>query len=304
MDTQAARRTVQVCTSKPIPFHHGDRAIVFDAFAAQDNSGWGKSHIRANEPKPFSDAHDVVLVPLCWSHLQSAGGAARPALPPGAMEPQIIKPGSPRNQESPPDSPQPIDAKTQLTIPWVSTEDETSSSAARPDSLELDRFGDFESEPMIHTGDFHFGNADAAPSLMLPSPETLLYNAFLDKLASTGDEDVMECLAEFGVFDKLRFKKPYGSAEPPADKRDDPYQLGLRTEHLLTVTNTQRSNHIARLASRHDIRDQSPHAHLKSFTPAWQSFQSSPEAHRARGNPELYRNHALLDYSRLGKDTK
>jgi len=176
------------------------------------------------------------------------------------MEPQIIKPGSPRNQESPPDSSQPIDAKTQLTIPWVSTEEETSSSAARPDSLELDRFGDFESEPMIYTGDFHFGNADAAPSLMLPSPETPLYDAFLDKVASTGDEDVMEYLAEFGVFDKLRFKKPYGSAEPPADKRDDPYQLGLRTEYLLAVTNKQRSNHIARLASRNDVRAQTPHA--------------------------------------------
>ena len=145
MEAWASRRSVQMCASKEMPLHHGDRAIVFNAFAAQENSGWGKSHIRANESKPFSDAHDVVLVPLCWSHLQSAGGAARPALPPGAMEPQIIKPGSPRNQESPPDSPQPIDAKTQLTIPWVSTEEETSSIAARLDSLELDRFGDFES---------------------------------------------------------------------------------------------------------------------------------------------------------------
>ena len=98
--------------------------------------------------------------------------------------------------------------------------------------------------------DVHVENVDAAPSLMLPSRETPLYNAFLDKLSSTGDEDVMQCLAEFGIFDKLKFKKPYGSAEPPADKTDDPYELGLRTEHLLTVTKTQRSNHIARLASR------------------------------------------------------
>ena len=65
---------------------------------------------------------------------------------------------------------------------------------------------------------------------------------------------------DFGVFDKLKVNKPYGSAEPPADKSDDPYQLGLRTEHLLTVTNTQRSNHIARLASRNDVRAQTPHA--------------------------------------------
>ena len=32
-----------------------------------------------------------------------------------------------------------------------------------------------------------------------------------------------------------------GSAEQPADKKDDPSELGLRIEHLLTVTNTQRS---------------------------------------------------------------
>ena len=68
----------------------------------------------------------------------------------------------------------------------------------------------------------------------------------------------MDALADFGNFDKLKFKKPYGSAEQPADKRDDPYQLGLRTEHLLAVTNKQRSNHIERLASRHDVRAQSP----------------------------------------------
>ena len=40
----------------------------------------------------------------------------------------------------------------------------------------------------------------------------------------------------------------------PADKMDDPYELGLRVEHLLSVTNTQRSLHIARLSSRNDVR--------------------------------------------------
>ena len=39
----------------------------------------------------------------------------------------------------------------------------------------------------------------------------------------------MDALADFGNFDKLKFKKPYGSAEQPADKRDDPYDLGLLT---------------------------------------------------------------------------
>ena len=49
---------------------------------------------------------------------------------------------------------------------------------------------------------------------------------------------------------------PFGSAEQPDRKIDDPYLLGLRIEHLLAVTNTQRSNHIARLASRNDARAQ------------------------------------------------
>ena len=119
---------------------------------------------------------------------------------------------------------------------------------------------------------------------MLPSSETPLYNAFLDKLATTSDEDVMEGLAEFGVFDNLKFKKPYGSAEPPADKRDDPYQLGLRAEHLLTVTNTQRSSHIARLASRNDIRAQSPHALI------FNSADMKETMNKWRKHPETWSN--------------
>ena len=101
---------------------------------------------------------------------------------------------------------------------------------------------------------------DAASSLILPSPETPLYNALLEKICSTGDEHVMECLADFCVFDKLKFKKPHGSAEQPADKTDDPYVVGLRIEHLLLVTNDQRSKHVARLASRDDARAKLPHA--------------------------------------------
>ena len=32
------------------------------------------------------------------------------------------------------------------------------------------------------------------------------------------------------VFDKLKCTTPYGTAEQPADKMDDPYELGLRVE--------------------------------------------------------------------------
>jgi len=71
-------------------------------------------------------------------------------------------------------------------------------------------------------------------------------------LSNTPDEGVMEDLADLFVFDSLRRKRPHGSA-------DDPYLLGLRVEHLLSVTNTQRANQIARLAARGDARAIAPH---------------------------------------------
>ena len=101
---------------------------------------------------------------------------------------------------------------------------------------------------------------DAAPSLILPSPETPLYNALLEKLSNIGDENLMESLGDFFVFDKLKFKKPYGSAEQPAAETDDPYLLGLRIEHLLAVAHEQRSKHLARLTSRYDARAKLPHS--------------------------------------------
>ena len=60
--TQASRRTVQTCTSKLIPLLHGDRAIAINVRALQEDSGFGKSW----DKNAFSDAHDVVLVPLYW----------------------------------------------------------------------------------------------------------------------------------------------------------------------------------------------------------------------------------------------
>jgi hypothetical protein len=65
-------------------------------------------------------------------------------------------------------------------------------------------------------------------------------------------------LAKCFIWDKLKCKRPHGSAAQPADKMDDPYELALRIEHLLDVTNTQRSLHIARLSSRRDPRADSP----------------------------------------------
>ena len=67
MGTQASRRSVQICFSQTPPSHVGDVGLVFNACAVQEDSGWGKSHIRADRPRPFSDYHDVVLVPFRWT---------------------------------------------------------------------------------------------------------------------------------------------------------------------------------------------------------------------------------------------
>ena len=89
VETQVSRRTVQVCTSKAIPIHKGDQAIVFNAYALQEASGWGKSHIHKDKPPPFSDAHDVVLVPLCWDDSRTNSSAAQPASPKPLDSPSV-----------------------------------------------------------------------------------------------------------------------------------------------------------------------------------------------------------------------
>jgi hypothetical protein len=132
---------------------------------------------------------------------------------------------------------------------------------AQPHWQDTTHFENFEPKPRIHDGDgdMDCDNLDEAPSLMLPSQDTPLYNAFLNKLVIENKEKILESFADLSVFSKLKTKPPYLSAEQPADKRDDPYDLGLRTEHLLAVTEAQRSIHIARLHSRNDVRAQTPH---------------------------------------------
>ncbi len=92
-----------------------------------------------------------------------------------------------------------------------------------------------------------------APSLAIPSAETPLYEALLEKLARTNDENIMEDLANFTLFGKLQAQAPFGSAEQPADI-PLPYLLGLRIENLLSVTNKRRQKHIEKLAARNDPR--------------------------------------------------
>ncbi len=97
-----------------------------------------------------------------------------------------------------------------------------------------------------------------APSLSLPSERTPLYNDLLEKLSASDDAESIDTLADLFIFRQLKWKKPHGSAEQPAQSSNDPYSLGLRVEHLLNVTLTQRSHQIARLATRNDPRVESP----------------------------------------------
>ena len=84
-DTQASRHSVQICRSKTMPRDPGDRAIVFNALALQEESGCGKSYKRHGKPDAFSDHHDVVLVPVCWRKPDSAGSSSELSFPPGQL---------------------------------------------------------------------------------------------------------------------------------------------------------------------------------------------------------------------------
>ena len=82
-DTQASRHSVQMCRSKTMP-RPGDRAMVFNALALQEDSGCGTSYKRHGKPDAFSDHHDVVLVPVCW------GKSDLPGFPPGQLIQQVL----------------------------------------------------------------------------------------------------------------------------------------------------------------------------------------------------------------------
>ena len=78
---------MQSCLSKAIP-RHGDIALAINAIAFQEDSGFGKSY----NSDAFSDAHDVVLVPLCLCNKGTHSSVAQPApyarTDPGAQEAQ------------------------------------------------------------------------------------------------------------------------------------------------------------------------------------------------------------------------
>ena len=84
---RSSMKTVQSCQSKAIP-RSGDTALVVNAIAFQEESGFGKSY----NSKAFTDNHDVVLAPLCLcnkgNHSSVAQPASNPRTGPGAQEEQ------------------------------------------------------------------------------------------------------------------------------------------------------------------------------------------------------------------------
>ena len=72
-ETEGSRRTIQKCISsysEPAwKLHKGDRAIVFNGRALQEDSHWGKrtgAERDAKKPPYFTDEHDLVVVPFYW----------------------------------------------------------------------------------------------------------------------------------------------------------------------------------------------------------------------------------------------
>ena len=69
-----SRKKVQLCESKAAP-RTGDTALVMNATAFQEESRFGKSY----NPNSFTDAHDVVLVPLHFPYKDTPSSVAQPA---------------------------------------------------------------------------------------------------------------------------------------------------------------------------------------------------------------------------------
>ena len=78
------RKIVQICTSRAVPRHHGDRAVAINVRALQQDSGFGVSFKGCNNA--FSDDHDVVLVPVYWDR-NVVSSSRTDALPHGPSRP-------------------------------------------------------------------------------------------------------------------------------------------------------------------------------------------------------------------------
>ena len=237
--------------------------------------------------RPIAHLHGVgqeedqrMRVPICGptcmtSHDSNASWRAQPALP------------------APPASP-PEDTGLNDAA-WL-----TSDTGEAP-AVDDEEHWELEPSTMTYAGDL-----EQAPSLIVPTHATPRYNALVEIFASTEDEYLLTALADLTVFDKLKYKPPYGSAEQLDRDEDEPYDLALRFEHFLEVTDTQRRSYIHELWSQWDARVSTwQSASTLIFTATdmkkiMKSWESKPETwsknpHAQQGHDACHRNfHSFL----------
>ena len=161
----------------------------------------------------------------------------------------------------------------------------------------------WELEPSTMT---YAEDLEQAPSLIVPTHATPRYSALVQIFASTEDEYLLTALADLTVFDKLKYKPPYGSAEQLDRDEDEPYDLALRFEHFLEVTDTQRESYIQELWSQWDHRVATwqsastlifTETDMKNIMKSWESKPEtwSKNPHAQRGHNACHRNfHSFL----------
>ena len=176
----------------------------------------------------------------------------------------------------------------------------TSNTGGAP-AVDDEEHWELELSDMTYAGDL-----EQAPSLIVPTHATPRYNALVETLASTEDEDVLTALADLTVFDKLKYKPPYGSAEQPDRDQDEPHDVALRFEHFLEVTHTQRQLYIRKLWSQWDPRVKTwekcatlifTETDMKNIMKSWESKPEtwSKNPHAQQGHDARHRNfHSFL----------
>ena len=149
----------------------------------------------ANAVQPASAADSAVQPgPAAPAPAAPAASAASPtAAAPGPAPEPAPAPGSTTNWPAASAAQWPACQMSNTTAPrkqGLPLDAPQSFYGTEPHSNEKMDYQDFEPEPMIHDGDcdMDFGNLKEAPSLMLPSPQTPLYNAFLNKLIIESEE--------------------------------------------------------------------------------------------------------------------
>ena len=166
----------------------------------------------------------------------------------------------------------------------------------------------WELEPSTMT---YAGDLEEAPSLIVPTHATPRYNALVEIFASTEDQYLLTALADLTVFDKLKYKPPYGSAEQLDRDEDEPYDLGLRFEHFLEVTDTQREAYIQKLWSQWDHRITTwqsastlifTETDMKNIMRSWESKPEtwSKNPHAQRGHDACHRNFHTFLFQLMG----